>query len=335
VQLLHAVLDRRRSVGSLSPIWVATLLLFLASALVAPGTIALNALTGIAPFAAVLAVAALGQTLVVQQRGLDLSVPGMISLTTMIVTRIPAGDDSRIPLALAVALGACVLAGSISGVAVTRFGITPLVATLGVNALLIGLILQVTNGTSTSTAPPALDAFAAGRTLGLPNTVIVALVIVAVVTLVMRATAPGRRFVAVGANPLAANVAGLRVGRYVFATYVVASIMAGIAGVMLAGFLQNPGLTQGNKYLLPTLAAVVLGGTSLAGGNGSVVATAVGAIFLIQLQQVVSGLGGSAAMELIIQGLIIALGMGLRNVRWRSLLAARLRRVPASQGGDA
>src|SRR5262249_30235651 len=154
----------------------------------------------------------------------DLSVAGVISVSTMIVTRIPSGDDGRLLLAIVVTFGACVAAGTVSGLAVTRFGITPLVATLSVNALLLGVILQVTNGTSTSTAAPALEAFAAGRTLGIPNTVIVAIAAVSLVTIVMRTTLAGRRFVATGANPVAAHAAGLKTRRYIFGTYVVAAI---------------------------------------------------------------------------------------------------------------
>jgi ribose transport system permease protein len=305
------------SVRGISPIWPATAILFVVSPLLAPGSLGASALLSMLPFAAILAVAGIGQTLVVQQRGLDLSLPGMISLTTLIVTRVPNGADGQLPEALVLALLACLLAGLISGIAVTRFGITPLVATLGVNALAVGAILQVTNGTSTAVAPPGLDAFAIGRTAGVPNTLIVAAVVIAIVTLVIRRTPSGRRFVAVGSSPTAAYVAGLRVRRYVIATYACAALAAGLAGVLLAGFLQTPGLLPGDNYLLPSIAAVVLGGTSLAGGTGSVLATAGGALFLTQLQLVVLGTGASPAAELVIQGLIIAVGMALRTVRWR------------------
>jgi ribose transport system permease protein len=257
------------SVRGISPIWPATAILFAVSPLLAPGSLGASALLSMLPFAAILAVAGIGQTLVVQQRGLDLSLPGMISLTTLIVTQVPNGVDGQLPGALLLALLACLLAGLISGIAVTRFGITPLVATLGVNALAVGAILQVTNGTSTAVAPPGLDAFAIGTTAGIPNTVIVAAVVIATVTLVIRRTPAGRRFVAVGSSPTAAYVAGLRVRRYVIATYACAALAAGLAGVLLAGFLQTPGLLPGDNYLLPSIAAVVLGGTSLAGGTGS------------------------------------------------------------------
>lgn len=300
-------------------IWLATGLLFLLSVVVAPGSVAPGAVIGMLPFAAILAIAAIGQTLVVQQRGLDLSVPGMITLTTIIVTKVPAGDDAKLPLALGLVVLVAVVAGSISGIAVTRFGITPVVATLGVNALLVGVVLQLTSGASTAKATAMLDNFAFGKTFGLPNTLYVAIAAVIVVSAVVRSTVIGRWFVAVGASPAAAMAAGIPVRRYQLATYIAASLTYALAGVLLAGFLGTPGLSAGDDYLLPTIAAVVLGGTTLAGGSGSVVATAGGALFLTQLQQVVLGMGAPQPVQLIVQGTIIAVGMALRNVPWRRL----------------
>ena len=144
-----------------------------------------------------------------------------------------------------------------------------------------------------------------------------------VVAAVMRWTVAGRRFVAVGASPVAARAAGIRVRNYQVATYVLASLAYGGAGILLAGFLRTPNIDAGNSYLLPTIAAVVLGGTSLAGGTGSVVATAMGALFLTQLEQVVLGLGAAESTKLIIQGSIIALGMALRTIPWR-LVGSRI-----------
>lgn len=307
------------------PIWPATVLLVVASPLLASGTFTESALLGMVPFAAILAVAAMGQTLVIQQRGLDLSLPGMISLATVIVSKYPAGADDLLLPAIGLALAACAAAGLISGLAITRFGVTPLVATLGVNALLIGTVYALTSGTSTSSAAPALASFALARSFGIPNTALVAIVAIGLVAIVIRATTIGRRFVAVGANPTAAYTAGIPVRRLLVATYVVAALTYGLAGILLTGFLGIPGPLPGDNYLLPTIAAVVLGGTSLAGGAGSVVATGVGAVFLTQLGLVVRAMGAPASAQLIIQGAIIALGMALRLVPWRRLLSRSAR----------
>lgn len=301
----------------------ATAVLFLISPLLAPGSTSQAAVLGMLPFAAVLAIAAVGQTLVIQQGGLDLSVPGMISLSAVTVSKMAAGDDDRLLLAVGVVALLAVAAGLVNGLAVTRLGITPLVATLGTNALLLGCLLFYTRGSTTATVPPALDRLARGDVLGVPSTVVVALVLVVAVSLVLGRTVVGRRFLAVGAAPRASHVVGLPVARYQVGTYVAASLCYAGAGVLLAGFLGIPSLSVGDTYLLSTIAAVVLGGTALTGGRGSVVATAVAAVFLTQLQQVVLGTGAPASWQLIIQGCIIAAGMGLRNVPWRRLRLPR------------
>ena len=310
--------SRARPSGYLA-IWIATGALFAISPLLVAGSDSSTALLSMLPFASILAIAAIGQTLVIQQRGLDLSVPGMITLTAVLVTKYPNGNGDKLPAAIGIVVLACVVSGLVSGIAITRFGITPLVATLGVNALLLGAVYQITGGAATWSATSGLSNFAVDRTAGIPNTTIVAIVAVALVASVMRWTIAGRRFVAVGASPPAAYAAGIRVRDYQVATYIVASLTYGAAGILLAGFLRTPNINAGNSYLLPTIAAVVLGGTSLAGGQGSVVATAIGALFLTQLEQVVLGLGADESTKLIIQGSIIALGMMLRVIPWRKV----------------
>jgi ribose transport system permease protein len=291
--------------------------MFAVSPLFASNSLSGSALLSMLPFAAMLAIASIGQTIVIQQRGLDLTAPGMILLTTVIVTQQAGGSDAGLPVAILLAVLACVASGVLSGLAITQFGITPLIATLGVNALLVGTVSQLTSGQATASSPPGLASFAAQNTLGIPNTALVAAVAVSIVAVLIRATVPGRRFVAVGASPAAARAAGIRVNGYVIATYVLASLTYGAAGILITGYLQTPGLSAGSTYLLPAIAAVVLGGTSLAGGTGSVVATAVGAVFLTQLGQVLTANGASQSVEFIIQGSIIAFGMLLRNVPWR------------------
>lgn len=306
-------------------IWIATGILFAVSPLFVSGSVDSSALVSMLPFASILAIAAIGQTLVIQQRGLDLSVPGMITLTAIVMTKYPNGSEGKLPAAVGFVLLACVASGLVSGVAITRFGITPLVATLGVNALLLGTIFQITGGTATWSATPGLSSFAVDKTAGIPNTTIVAGATVLAVAAVMRSTVAGRRFVAVGASPAAARAAGIRVRNFQVSTYVVASLAYGGAGILLAGFLRTPNINAGNSFLLPTIAAVVLGGTSLAGGAGSVVATAMGALFLTQLEQVVLGLGAAESTKLIIQGSIIALGMALRTIPWRMVGSGTVR----------
>jgi ribose transport system permease protein len=324
---------RRVRLGAFGPIWTATVLLFVVSPLVADGALSHSALQAMLPFAGILAIAAIGQTLVIQQGGLDLSVPGTFSLGVVLVTVVPGGEDGKLALALAVVLLVGLAAGLANGLLVTRLGITSLVATLGMNAVLVGTVLQVTHGSIAYKATGNWADFASSKVAGIPTATIVALGLVIVAAAAMRWSLFGRRFDLVGASPVAARSAGLPVARYQVASYVAAGACYAFAGALLAGFLGSPQLFAGNDYLLPTIAAVVLGGTALGGGRGSVVATGAGVLFLSQLEQVVELLGASEAVQDVIQGAIVALGMGLRNAPWRRLLGARAGIAGASATG--
>jgi ribose transport system permease protein len=282
------------------------------------------------PFAGILAVAAIGQTLVIQQGGLDLSVPGIFSMGAVLIVTIPGGNEGDLIPALII-VGLVGLAGGLlNGIAVTRFGITPLVATLGSNAIFIGVVLQATGGSIAFKATKNWQTFTADKVLGIPILAVLAVVLTVLVALFISRTIWGRRFVLVGSSPLAARAAGLSVERYQLGAYAGAGLAYALAGALLSGYLQSPPLLPGNEYLLPTIAAVVLGGTALGGGRGSVIGTAVGVLFLSQLEQVISALGAKTSVEYLIQGAIVALGMGLRNVPWNQILPGRRGDVDAA-----
>jgi ribose transport system ATP-binding protein len=163
-----------------------------------------------------------------------------------------------------------------------------------------------------SQAAPAFAHFTIDLTLGVPNTVWIALVVVAIAIFVIGRTTIGRRFVAISVSPAAAHAVGLPVGRYQIATYMVAGLCYAIAGVMLAGFLSVPSIFCGNPYILATVAAVVVGGNSVAGGSrGSIFATVVGAFFLTFLSQLVLSAGLERSVQNIVQALIVIGGVGL------------------------
>jgi ribose transport system permease protein len=313
-------------------IWVATALLFALAFVLAPGSVSASSLETAFSFAAILAIASIGQTLVVQQGGLDLTVPGVISLAAVIVTKFPAGDDTLLLSWGAMAIVAGALSGVLCGIAIVGFLITPLVATLAVNALLYGVVLYLTRGTSTQAVPPALSSFALTRVWGLPSLALVAIIAIVIVEVFIQKTIWGRTFVSIGTSRGAARAAAMRVSAYTVATYVVAGVSYAIAGILLSGYLEVPSLMIGKSYLLPTVAAVVLGGTSLLGGVGSVAASAAGALFLVQLEQETLGMGAPTSVQGIIEALIIAVGMALRLVPWREVLG-RAQLAQASDNG--
>jgi ribose transport system permease protein len=315
--------------------------LFLASPLIAPGSVGVSPIMSMLPFAAVLAIAATGQAFVVQQRGLDLSVPGSMSLAALIATKVANQDDGKVVEAVVVAIAAVAVAGLINGLVVTRLRITPIVATLGVNALLLGAVQSYSAGFPTGAAP-SLNSLALRKTLGVPNTVLGAGLVLIVLAVVSHRTLFGRRLVQVGTNPHAMRLIGGRVQLLVVAAYVLAAVFYGMAGIGLAAYIQTPGIFLGDDYLLPTIAAVVLAGNALTGGQLKVGAIAVAALFLTQLNQVVLSMGAPTSLQLLIQSaaLVIAVSghllkraLSRRRASWTSQRTTE-RTAPRLQEGQ-
>ncbi len=310
--------DRIREIGvpASAVIVIGTILLFIVSALIEPASLKSGAIKGMLPFAAVLAIIAIGQTLVVQQAGIDLSVPGIVSLVVVIMTHYPAGDDGKLFGAIVISFLVAIAFGLGTGIIISKVGITPIVATLGVNALAFGVDIQVSHGGLTQATTPALQKFATGELFGIEASVLIAIAITAIVAVLVKLTVVGRRFEAVGASPAASRAAGIAPGRYQIGAYVGAAILYCCAAILLAGIIHSPSAFQGETYLLPSVAAVVLGGTSLLGGKGSVVATAIGALFITQLDQFVLTTGVNAAVQYLVQAVALAAGVAIYTVPW-------------------
>jgi ribose transport system permease protein len=304
-------------------ILLATVLLFVIGGLIAPQSLGSGALSGMVPFAAVLAVVALGQTLVIQQGGIDLSVPGMISLSGVIVSYFgngQAGEGSTLGIAMLLAFAVAIAAGLINGLLVSRARVAPIVATIGMNALLYGLDVKISGGTPVA-VPGSLSTFANGKLAGVSNLAYLAVVVAAVAIVIVKKTVFGRTFEAVGANPRAARAAGVVAERYTLVAYAAASCLYCLGGILLAGLMTLPSAFQGDTYLMPSIASVVIGGTSLFGGAGNLAASAIAALFLTQLQQLVLTTGSSIGVQYLFQGAAIIVGVGVYSVNWRMVAA--------------
>lgn len=321
----------RLGLGSSGGIILATILLFLLSSLVKPESLGSGALSGMLPFAAILAFVALGQTLVIQQGGIDLSVPGVVSLSAVIVTYSAIGGQGSIGAGLIFpifyAYAAALVAGLVNGLLVSRAHVAPIVATIGMNAVLYGVNVNISGGTPVN-MPDGLLYFVNLRFLGITSLVFVAIAVTYVVTVLVKKTVFGRRFEAVGANPRAARAAGVDPGPYQLAAYAGASLLYCTAGILLGALMQLPSAFQGDVYLMPSIAAAVLGGTSLFGGKGNLVASVVAALFLTQLQQLVLTTGSSVGVQYLFQGAAIIVGVGVYSIRFESLRKAIRRLFP-------
>jgi ribose/xylose/arabinose/galactoside ABC-type transport system permease subunit len=307
---------RKKPLSRLLVVAIATAVLIVGGGIAAPSTVSVSALQLMLPFFAVLAVAAIGQHLVIQQRGLDLSVAGIMSFSAVIVSALP-GSAAGVPetlafVALALAMGFGV--GAVNGALVALLRVNSLVATIGMNSLMLGITMYVTSGFSQQ-APPPLNRFGVGKFLEVPLTIYVMLVIAAIAIFVLEKTTVGRRFIATSVNPDAALTVGIPLDGYRVATYALAGFCYAAAGVLLAGYVLSPTVFSGMPYLLATVAAVVVGGNPIGGGlRGSVTATIIGALFLTYLGQLVLAVGFETSAQSIVQAIIIIASVGVVEV---------------------
>jgi len=302
-------------------IWIAMLGLIAFSAIMAPRSLLPSTVLAVIPFAAFLAITAIGEALVIISRGIDLSIPAIITLSSTIILGFSRGHDVAVVMALAAALLFATAIGFINGLLVAVLQLNALIVTLAVGAITTGATLWYRESLpQESRVPPGMAEWGDARFLGFNISVWVTTALIVVLTIVLRKTTIGRRFLAVGANPRAAWIVGINAVVYQIAAFTVAGFLYGVAGILLSAFIRNPTLRVGEPYLLAPIAAAVLGGTAVTGGIGSLVAVAGAALFLTQLGQMLKMLGLSSAIQFVIEGIAIATGMAVVRVNCAQLM---------------
>jgi ribose transport system permease protein len=308
------------------PVWLATAALAIVASIIAPEALQRTSWAFVLPYMTVLALTALGQMLVVMQAGIDLSTPGVVSLGGNLIVGVSAGSNHRLALGIlaCIALGAGV--GLVNGLLVGVLRLNPLIVTLAVGQIVLAWGLKYSRSvTNQSSVPTSLSNWAAEKPLGISVVFWTGAAITILVALVLRYTAVGRRFQAVGANPRAAWMAGLHVRTHVVFAYTAAGVLYAIATVLLAGVRISIDPQFGAAYLLAPVAAVVIAGASLSGGLASATSTWVAALALTLLTQMLLILGLSTAMQYIVFGAAILAGMVVSGDRVAALLGRLLR----------
>jgi ribose transport system permease protein len=315
-------------------VWLATGALVIVASIIAPEALQRTSWAFVLPYMTVLALTALGQMLVVMHAGIDLSTPGVVSFGGNLLVGVAAGSDRRLALGILACLGLGAAVGLVNGVFVGILKLNPLIVTLAVGQIVFAWGLKYSRTVTTqSSVPEALSSWASQKWLDISVVFWTGAALTLAVALVIRYTAPGRRFQAVGANPTAAWMAGLRVRTHVVFAYTAAGLLYGIATVLLAGVRISIDPAFGAAYLLAPIAAVVIAGASLAGGLASATSTWVAALALTLLTQMLLILGLSTAMQYVVFGAAIIAGMLISGDRIASLLG-RVLRPPAAPAGN-
>ncbi len=309
---------------SLSPPLIALLVaiaLFLFGGIIRPGFVNPEQAINIVRLAAFLGIIAAGQTLVIMSggEGIDLSIGAVVTLAAILTFRINAGQNELVLPALAVALAAGTAIGFLNGVGVAILKMPPLVMTLGMAGLVQGLILTITQGNMIGdTAPIMSDLISRPLILGIPGVIIIWFVLALLLWLLLERSQYGKELFAVGVNRTTARLSGVRVPAVVILTYTLSGLLAAFGGFILLGFTGTVFLNLGGPYLFPAVAAVVVGGTAIAGGKGSYFGTMVGALVLTIMTSLLTTMQLDEAYRQIILGVTLLVLISLYG-RQRSL----------------
>ncbi|SOF00532.1 monosaccharide ABC transporter membrane protein, CUT2 family [Burkholderia sp. OK233] len=249
---------------------------------------------------------AVGMTYVVLTAGIDLSVGSTLALAGIISASLVTGPHphgAAFGLAAGLAVGAAV--GAINGLLVARLSIPPFVATLGMLSAARGLTYIYNDGMPVTDLPDGYLSIGTGAIAGIPVPIIVFALVVVLFWFVLRYTTYGRYVYAVGGNAKSAKTSGISTGKIIFSVYVIGGLLAGLAGIILAARTTSALPQAGMSYELDAIAAVVIGGTSLSGGTGSLGGTVVGALLIGVINNGLNLLGVSSYYQQVVKGVII------------------------------
>jgi len=290
----------------LIPLLALLAVLVVVIALVRPGMVGPEWAGVILRTAVPLAILAGCQTLTMLTGGIDLSVGAVASMSGFVVATLVSGPGT--PAGIVVALVAAALAGLVTGIGVGVFRVHPLIMTLGMSLVVLGLanvwqLQMVQTGTG---VPDEFRWLGSGTFLGIiPHSLLVFVPTATVILLALRRTGYGRLLYAIGDNPIAARLSGARAWQVLVVLYVISALMAAVAGFLLAGLTNIAAVTLADSFVLPSVAAAVIGGTSIMGGRGGYGGTIVGALILTVLTSLLSALGYPEAVRQILFGSII------------------------------
>ena len=253
-----------------------------------------------------LGIVAVGQTIAILCRSLDLSVAYLISVTAVMASFIMQGDPDRIPLAIFVVIVIGLVVGLTNGLIITRLRVNPFIATLGTGLIMQG-VLSTTFQNFAGSVPREFQTLAYGTIGRFPISVILLIIVAAIGMFILQRTRFGAHIYAVGGNREAARLSGIRTDRVIIGAHVFASLTAVASGLFIASRLRAgaPWVGTDGVYDLESIAAVVIGGTALAGGRGGIAGTMVGVLIFALLETMFNQLGVGAFLKQVLRGFII------------------------------
>ncbi|MDC0049040.1 ABC transporter permease [Verrucomicrobia bacterium] len=277
---------------------------------------------------AVIAILAIGMTMVIITAGIDLSVGSMIALSAVVAATIiekmgGAAEAGNLAFLIASLAGVlvCTLSGAFTGIMVSQFSIPPFIATLAMMQVLRGIAFKIANNETISDVPANFQWLGNGLSYGIPNCVILMIILYTLAHIMMNKTQLGRYIYAIGANAEASRMSGISPKKIKLIVYAICGATAGLGGIVMASQLQSGAGNYGVTYELMVIAAVVVGGTSLFGGKGKVLGTLIGAFIIAVITNGMNLLLLGSETQMIVLGLVILVAILIERIRsgeWRN-----------------
>lgn len=275
--------------------------------------------TNILRQASINGILAIGMTYVILTGGIDLSVGSILACSGIVTGSLVTGNSEiSIPLAIACGIGVGTALGSINGLLISRFSVPPFVATLGMLSAARGLTKIYNDGKPFSGFSPEFKFIGQGHILNIPIPVIILIVAIIIFGFILKYTIFGRYIYAVGGNVRSAKTSGIKTKTVIFSTYLISGALAGLAGVLLTARTTAAVPQAGESYELDAIAAVVIGGTSLKGGRGSLIGTVFGVLIISVINNGLDLMGVSSYYQQVVKGLIIVVAVLLDGTRKES-----------------
>ena len=289
--------------------YLIALVLFAGFSVYMPGFARLSHIRTVFLESALIGIVALGQTLVVITGGIDLSVAWMMTIGAYMVSNLVNSSNANlvwgIPLMLVVTFGL----GAINGFCISCLRVPAIVMTLGMNIILQGALVALTQGSPGQSAPPLLLTLGQKNLLGIPYLVIIWIIMTVVVMLALFKMKYGRKLFAIGNNATVAKYSGIRVDNTIILSYAISGMTAGIAGALLAGKVGSCYLAMGDSYQFQSIAAVAIGGTSMLGGKGNYLGTVAGSLTITILLGILVALNLPFGVQTMAYGLIVLISV--------------------------
>lgn len=274
-------------------------------------------MTNVARQSALIGIVSVGMTFVILLAGIDLSVGSLVGLSA-ITAGLAMRSSDMAAIGVPVAVGTGLLAGTVTGTLVAWLKVQPFIATLVMMSIAKSIMLIISDGAPVPLRSDLIRSIGTGRTFGVPNPVLILLSTVIIAHWVLAHTTFGRRLYAVGGSPDAARAAGIRVEHYLFVGYAISGLLCGIAAVVGAGRLGTATPLLGDGLELQVIAAVIVGGTSLFGGVGTVWGSLVGVLVIAFLRNGMVLLGVSSFWQLFATGVVVLLAVLLDRLLYRA-----------------